>query len=86
MSAVMRWWARVGAACTGIGLALVVPALAWASEVPGGLAVADELARPRPRARTGFFGGLGLVCCLVAVVIIVLLIVMLMRRRQPPRR
>jgi hypothetical protein len=84
MSAVMRWWARAGAALAGFGLVLVVPALAWASEAPGALAVAEEVARPRPRGRVGFFGGLGTLCCVIVVVIIVLLIVMMMRRRRRP--
>jgi hypothetical protein len=79
MSTLQRWWARLAAAGTGIGLALVVPALAWAGGSPGALAAADELARRRPRV--GFFGGLAALCCLAVVLIVVLLVVLATRRR-----
>jgi hypothetical protein len=73
-----RWCAAVG---TGVTLALLAPAVAWASASPGTLAVADEVARRRPRLGGGLFGGLGLLCCLAVVVIVVLLVVMSRRRR-----
>ena len=76
-----RWWRWASAAGTGIGLALTVPALAWAADVPGALAVADEADRRRPRL--GFFGGLGTLCCLLVVVAVVLLIVFAARRKRP---
>jgi hypothetical protein len=79
MSTLQRLWARVAAVGTGIGLALVVPALAWAGGTP--LAVADEVERRRPRG-IGLFGGLGAVCCLVVVGIIVLVVVLTMRKRR----
>ncbi|HEU4421658.1 MAG TPA: hypothetical protein VFR67_03845 [Pilimelia sp.] len=82
MSSVKRWWVRAAAALAGIGLALVVPALAWAAEHPGVLAVTEETSRRRPRV--GFFGGLATLCCLLVVVAIVLLIVLAARRRRPP--
>jgi len=74
---------RAAAACTGIGLALLVPALAWAAERPGALALGEEAARRRPRM--GLFGGLATLCCLGVVVVIILIVVLLARRRQPPR-
>jgi hypothetical protein len=80
MSTLQRWWARLAAVGTGIGLALAVPALAWAGGSPGALAVAEEVARRRPRV--GFFGGLGALCCLAVVVIIVLGLVLATRRRR----
>lgn len=75
------WWARIAAMVTGVGLALAVPALAWAAERPVSIAVADELARRRPRG-VGFLGGLGTLCCLAVVVIIVLVVILMMRRKQ----
>jgi hypothetical protein len=79
---IRRWWARLAAAVAGIGLALVVPALAWAAESPATLAVAEEVTRRAPRAR-GFTGGIGALCCLAVVaVVVVLLVVMMMRRRR----
>jgi hypothetical protein len=75
---VARWCAAAG---TGVTLALLAPAVAWASASPGTLAVADEVARRRPRLGGGIFGGLGLLCCLAVVVIVVLLVVMNRRRR-----
>lgn len=79
-----RWWARAAAAVSGIGLALVVPALAWASQSPSTLAVADEVTRKRPRVRgSSSIGGLGtLCCCLVVVAIVVLVVVLLARKRR----
>jgi hypothetical protein len=79
---IRRWWARLAAAVAGVGLALVVPALAWAGESPAALAVAGEVARRRPRLGGGIVGGLGLLCCLAVVVVVVLLIVMMSRRRR----
>jgi hypothetical protein len=74
-------WGRVAAAFAGVALALVVPAMARAAESPAALAVADELARRRPRG-LGFLGGLGALCCLAVVVVIVLVVVLMMRRRR----
>jgi hypothetical protein len=78
MSTLNRWWARVAAACAGVALALVVPALAWAGGSP--MVVAGEVARRRPRL--GFFGGLSALCCLAVVTIVVLAILMIMRNRR----
>jgi hypothetical protein len=82
MSTIQRWWARAAAVGAGIGLALVVPALAWAAETPAMLAVAEEVGRRGPRRAGGLLGGLGTLCCIVVVVIIVLVVVLMMRRRQ----
>ena len=81
MSTIQRWWARILAIGTGIGLALTVPALAWAGTGPSTLAVADEVARRRPRVG-GFFGGLAALCCLAVVVVIVLAVVLIARRQR----
>ncbi|HEU5109484.1 MAG TPA: hypothetical protein VFT95_13155 [Micromonosporaceae bacterium] len=85
MSGSMTWWGRLARWCAavgaGIGLALLAPAVAWASASPGTLAVADEVARRRPRLGGGVFGGLGLLCCLAVIVIVVLIVVLSRRRR-----
>jgi hypothetical protein len=63
-----------------MGLALTVPALAWAGGAPDGLVVAGDVARRRPRI--GLFGGLAGLCCLAVVVIVVLVVVLMMRKRR----
>ena len=83
MSEVMKWWSRTAAALTGVVLALVVPAHAWA--VSNGLAeVTVEAARRRRRSGGffGFFGGFGLICCLLVVGGVVLAIVLISRNRR----
>ena len=79
MSSVVKFWSRMTAAVTGMVLALVVPAHAWA--VSTGVAdVATEAARSR-RSRGGFgFILLGGVCCLLVVAGVVLAIVLVSRR------
>jgi hypothetical protein len=85
MDLVKRWTARLGAVTTAAVLAVLVPAMAWASSNTDVLAVGDELARRR-RSGLGGLIGLPLLCCCVVVIGAVALVVLLIRRRRqtPP--
>jgi hypothetical protein len=78
----MSWLRRIGALFTGAVLGVFVPAVAFASEHPALLAVADELARPRPVRRGFGFGAALAFCCLGVVVVVVVVVLLLMRNRR----
>lgn len=80
MTALRAWATRLGAVVGGVALALVVPAMAWASTGAGAELI--DAARRRPRSGGGIFLGL---CCLVVVGGIVLLLLLVMRGRGSRR-
>jgi hypothetical protein len=85
MSCLTRWSTRLGALLTGVVLALVVPAMAWAQDRPAVLAVADGIAARRPRRGVGFGGLLATLCCLSVVVVAVVVLLLVTRGRQRRR-
>ena len=82
MDFLRTWVARATAVLTGLVLAVVVPATAWASS-NGVYDLADDLVRRR--ARFGL-GGASALCCLVVVAVITLLVVLLLQSRRRRRR
>lgn len=82
MASLRMWWARLVTVLGAASLAVLIPAVAWASSDTGQLVL--EAARPRRRGGAGL-GVFGLVCCGVVVVAIVLLLVLLLRRRSGRR-
>ncbi|WP_433827175.1 hypothetical protein ACQP2E_34610 [Actinoplanes sp. CA-015351] len=81
MAHLVKWWSRAAAAVTGVVLALVIPAHAWAAS--NGVAdLAVEAARRRSRGGFGVFGVFGLLCCLFVVGAVILAIVLISRNRK----
>ncbi|GIF72773.1 hypothetical protein [Asanoa siamensis] len=77
----IRWFARIGAVLTTASLAVLVPAMAWAS-TSGAYDVAVEAARSRRRGGFGFFGVAGLLCCLVVVAVVVVAVLLVNKNRK----
>jgi hypothetical protein len=84
MDLVKRWAVRLGSVGSAAALAVLVPAMAWASSHPDVIAVGDELVRRRRRGGFGALLGLPALCCCLVVAAIVVGVVMIVRRRRRP--
>lgn len=81
----MAWLRRwLGVLAVAVVSGLVLPGAAWASQSPGALALAGEVARRR--RGVGGIGLFGTFCCLGVVALVVLAVLLIIRRRRPGGR
>lgn len=80
MASGAKWWTRLSAVVTGMVMAVLIPAHAWAAS-NGVDALVIEAARARRRGLSAV-GLFGLLCCLLVVGGIVLAVLMIMKGRK----